>query len=525
MRYIVPIVFLVVAVGGIFGLTMFQASTKTADAGEDGAGLMGSILDKVVSDFTPSAKPKDVDVAQFLPVHPEGWFGSPYKTTDGEELTNATYRNSMVVIDTTNTRLARFESAKSGRLGAAMTYSRGSEKVLVAVNARSDRDMKSLQGSMITAIAGNISAMSGINGGSGGWGSNDFARLYGITFTEAAQKNTTMATRTDMPVNYRSFGASMGGQVSFDILTNASDASVAAIIREIDIQGLNAAMTEPDPRVTPATGFVTRQEGQLSTALPEPSPAYKAYQMLRSGTQVSPIDARFLTMVAEFKFTTWFDVFDEYGHVDEISADALAILGAQPELSPEQRRKNLATYYLRDVLRWEDHETKVLEAIRSERLQYQSERPNYFDIDAVYAPEIMVMLQELPERPPRDPRHVSQARQYLATPDRWHPFENAILRGIVDGEVTSRQQASAISTAAMTATGTGMMHGEIVDLLRSLPDNPTQNQAALAQNGNVPVVRRGGQVRQGESLGGNCTKNELGVRQCVLGAEEPQRTD
>ncbi len=388
MRILAPILLGLIAIGGFIGLTMFQAKSSSSS---DGTGLMAALLDQVVSDFTPEPKKEVVNLADFLPASPDGWFAKPYQTADGEEITDSSYRKSVVAIDTTNTILTTFESARTSSLGGAMTYLRGDQKVVLALRMRSERDMKSLQGSLMTAISGQLAAASNRD-----WNKDDFAQLYGVAFVESRRENKVISTSTTLPVNYRKFSASMGGQLSIDLLTNASDAAVASIIQEIDIIGLNDALMEPDPGVTAATGFVTRTPGRLDTEPPAPSPAFMAYTILRDGTRVPPNDARFLARVAEFDIMDWSDVIDQYGETPDVSSTALAVMGPKPPEGMDRHTVSRAENLARNPDRWSPQEFILLMAIIDGGVIYKEDAAAYADYEDDMHEEIISLISRLP---------------------------------------------------------------------------------------------------------------------------------
>ncbi|SEW27445.1 hypothetical protein SAMN04488515_1973 [Cognatiyoonia koreensis] len=391
MRIILPVIFVLFAICGVFGLVLFNASQNgSGKSGGDNA--LSIALQLFSEDFVARNVPEQPvgELVAFLPEAPAGWTREGYVTAHGELITESVYQRSAVVISSTNTLLSSLERASRDTNGAAVTYTNGMEWIVVALSARSERDMRSLQGSIMTAISGNLAASTGFN-------SNEFASLHGVRFKQGGAYSRVMATNVNVPINYRDFTASMGGQLAISIVTNASDASVATIMRGIDIPGLNAQLLTPDLSVTPGTGLITRERGVLSTVPPEPSLPYKAFNRLRSGVEgLKEDDVRLLQAMADQKISGWVDVYDTYGLNHRLSDAVVEVLGEEPELPANLLVKYEAGAMLQNAAQFTAYERRILENLATGRVETQGAAQRSLESGRLYAPPIMRLIAKLP---------------------------------------------------------------------------------------------------------------------------------
>lgn len=398
MRIILPVIFGLFAICGVFGVVLLNAS-KNGGSSSSGDGTFAWVMQYLGEELIAGAVPEEpVGVlVNYLPAAPIGWTREGYVTAHGEEVTEATYQPSKVVISGTNSLLARFDRTRTDVNGAAVTYRSGDEMIAIAITARSDRDMRSLQGSIMTAISGNMSAAAGF--GSTSSDRNLFATLDGVPFRMSGGSSKVLATGVEVPTNYRVLTASMGGQLNITIVTNSSDAAIADVMRGIDILGLNTALTIPDLTVTPGTGLITTQIGELAMTPPPPTLTYKAFNRLRSGVDgLKEEDVRLLQNMANGKIKGWPDLYEIYGLNPRLSDPVREILGEEPELAPLLEVKFTAAAMLQSVGRWNRFEVDMLEGLSRERYTTRAAAERRLEKGRIYSPPVLRLIALLPEQ-------------------------------------------------------------------------------------------------------------------------------
>ena len=129
-RFIFPIFFGGILLIAAMALMLFQQmqTEEVAGAGDkddekvtvatapSGGGGMGFALQMMWEDLTGSTTVRpQVDISDLAPPDPEGWYATDYRTTDGEEITKATFSRSPIAKNSTNTILQRFDDAAQGK--------------------------------------------------------------------------------------------------------------------------------------------------------------------------------------------------------------------------------------------------------------------------------------------------------------------------------------------------------------------------------------------------------------------------
>lgn len=407
MRILMSAIFVLFAAASSIGMLLLtsdrapsspavQASADQTDPETEGAANGFSVLLAMFSgEGVEGAVAPELSgsLAAFLPEPGIGWTRTPYELAHGEDLTGATYQKSAVVISTTNSLLSSFERARRDATGTTATYRKGDEVVAISMSSRTDRDMRSLQGSMMTAIAGNLNAAAGTR-------PSGFGNVHGVNFSFGATKSTIMATRVEVPINYRTLSAMMGGQVSIKVMTNASDAAIAEIIGAIDIPGLNTILVSPDLAVTPGTGLITSQIEPLATTPPAPSLAYLAFQELRNdASDFSQNDVRLLQRMASGEVKGWVDVYEEYGLDYRISPELQVLLGDAPDLAPIDQVRFEAIEMLKNPAILGTHETELLEGLARQRFATRDQALRQVSATRVYKKKVIRLINLLPEAP------------------------------------------------------------------------------------------------------------------------------
>jgi len=248
---------------------------------------------------------------------------------------------------------------------------------------------------MMTAIAGNMSLATGFGNRPTGFGNVD-----GVNFAFGGSTSTVMATRAEIPINYRTLSASMGGQLSIKVMTNASDASIAEIIGGIDIPGLNAKLMTPDLAVTAGTGLITSQLTALSTLPPEPSLQYKAFYRLRGDvSDLSQDDVRLLQSIASGDIKGWIDIYENYGLNYRLSSEMVEVLGEKPVLSPIDQVRFEAMTMLQNPAVLARYEIEIVRNLAKGRYDTREKAQRQLSETRLYGPPVIRLINKLPLAP------------------------------------------------------------------------------------------------------------------------------
>lgn len=168
-----------------------------------------------------------LDLPAALPDAPQGWERMEYITAHGEKITGATLQRTLLATTTTNGILLDFEKSADGKgLKARATYRNGPS--LVAV--RMVGDMKAIR----AAENGRLTPAA--------MPSAPFAKLNGLPVILHRQVSTHVNSGKTSPVDYRRFAINLDGMVEIEVLTNASDADVLAVLSGIDMQAIQAGL-------------------------------------------------------------------------------------------------------------------------------------------------------------------------------------------------------------------------------------------------------------------------------------------
>ncbi len=199
----------------------------------------GSYWDYLSRRLTATRTPEvETRLSDFLPAAAEGWTRAPYVRADGEAVTGRRYIETSLAVDTTNDLLGKLEADFVNTSHAAETYLSGDRRVIVAISHRPTDWGFDPTSRMVAAVTLAI----GSSAGSG----ETFGSVKGVTFRQKPQVNHDNLSNTDSPVDYRHFAAALGDTLTFQVVTNAPDADVQAILGQIDMVGLAALAEVPE---------------------------------------------------------------------------------------------------------------------------------------------------------------------------------------------------------------------------------------------------------------------------------------
>jgi len=404
-RIIVPALFGGILLVAVFCIMLFQQMT-TADAqGAEGddktaevemkpsrgdSGLMVA-LQMMIADLTGSnTVSPDVDISDMTPEAPKGWFATPYVTADGEAITKARFSRSPIAKSTTNSILQQFDDAARGRGNAeVITMKRGKQMMAFLLYVPDQFNTRTVRGGIMASISASVGSMS--------FESPDvFALHHGVPFTQSKQFSKNVSSGAKIPVDYRVFGADVGGMFKIKILTNSSDAAVADLMNNVPVGMMIGMLPEPDPHLLVSTEFQTRST-DLSRDVPGPSVARRAYLLVKTRLDYTPEEKKILNKMVDGYIRTWDDVYEDHGSGIGISADILALLGDAPALHVSKRIEYDARAYLKMDREWSETEDRILSGMARQRIQARKDVARYLEDGEEIAEEVIALVRLLPE--------------------------------------------------------------------------------------------------------------------------------
>ncbi len=331
---------------------------------------------------------------------PAGWAAQPYDTAQGEVITGAVLMPSAVGGSTTNDILLAFESAVAGDDdGVVHAFARGDERIVLRMRvAPLIKQRLSLKQRMGIEEVTEQEALGTVLGA-----------VDGVSFVIMPQVSAVMGQPLPVPVDYRHITASIGDPkvaetIEVAVLTNSSDAAIAAVIGGLDIAALNEKLPTPSDAITPQAGFVAARQQPLSDVPPPPSAPYRAHRMLETAS-FDTLNADILGLIRAGDIVTMADLQVVYPKLDGILLEVLQLLdGGGPE--------NFARYYAMVLSKsgrsWNNYEYYVLSEIAKAGTS-QASLADYLSNGYDIAPEVMALVQRLPETSPEGPGQVPEA--------------------------------------------------------------------------------------------------------------------
>lgn len=370
----------------------------TVDAAPSGGGSAGGMtfaLRMMWEDMTGAATVRpNVDISDLGPRDPEGWFAADYRTKDGEAITQSTFSRSPIAKNTTNSILQRFDDAAQGKGNAIVrSYLRGSQRIAFLMYVPDQFNSNTIRGGIMSTLSSNMS----MDFGSSRSRRTDlFALHHGVQFKEASAFSKSVSTGTRVPVDYRVFNANVGGMFKIQILTNASDAAVAEVMRGIPMGALIAKLPEPDPHLLISTDFQTYTP-ELSREAPGPTIARRAYLLVNTRLDYSTSEKSLLDSMASGNVLGWHNVFERYGTLIGYDPEIVDLLGPLPELTIAETIEYTARALLKSGREWNDVEDRLLSRMASRSIQERKDADRHLDDGVVLSEDVIALVRMLPE--------------------------------------------------------------------------------------------------------------------------------
>lgn len=374
-----------------------ELSVEAAPGGSQAGAGMAFALKMLWEDLTGSAtvRPK-VSLKDLAPSDPEGWFAADYRTADGEEITQTKFSRNPIAKTGTNSLLEDFDDAANG-VGNAIVrhYMRGSQRIAFLMYVPDQYNRNTVRGGMMSVIASNMSFSMD---GSGRRMTDIFALHHGVPFKERDPYSRSGSSGIKVPVDYRVFTADVGRVFMIKILTNASDAAVAEVMKAVPMGELIARLPEPDPHLLISTDFQTYTD-DLPREAPAPTIARKAYLLVNTRLDYSEKSKRFLDSMVNGNTKTWEDVFKRHGTALSYPQEIRDLLGPMPELRPLEEVSYTAKALLEGQTVWTDTEERILNAMwgthKSPKERKDIDR--YIKDGDVLAGEVIRLIRLMPE--------------------------------------------------------------------------------------------------------------------------------
>ncbi len=376
IRVILPAIVLFVLLLGGGGLYVLyenlqgKQTTLSTNGSNENASSGGIALRMMFENATGQVtKTPDIDLRGHIPPAPDGWYAKYYEQKDGETIVGAELIPTMVSKSTTNDILLAFRrSDQAGAGGETQTYMRGSLLMALRMQRLEQINTNTVQGQIMGEINATMAAFDS------GFGTKDatpglFARADGIDWIEKPRTSRQTATSEITPVNYRRFTAKIGGYIQLEIITNAADAHVAALIEQIDMAALNGLLPSPAPEYRAGVGVFTAKEN-LSEEPPGKSMAMIAYETLNDGRIYPALEARILQRMVEGDITDWDSLIKRNGAAFVPSETLLGILGSEPDHVKLQRTAHRLMHGNTPVI---GSERTLVERIASGRILSQAD--------------------------------------------------------------------------------------------------------------------------------------------------------
>ncbi|WP_019954578.1 hypothetical protein [Yoonia vestfoldensis] len=321
---------------------------------------------------------------------PAGWTTAPYQTADGETITGALFDPAPTAATTTNDILFAFESARLGNEdGVALTFSSGEEMIALRMQTA---PFVQRRASFAERLGYGPAAVEEEPE------RDVFGSLEAVPFYMNPRHSVIDGNEVPVPVNYRYLSATVGDPevaetVEISILTNSSDAALAALLGGLDLAAVNDRLPTRSGDVLAGLGFVPRDADPLSDLPPRPTPAYRAMAMLNEGKALDTLNQRLVTQIATFEITDMTGLLLNYPSLEVIRGDVLQLL---EDGSAENTARTYARLMANSGRAWNNHEYYVLSEVGKPGTSQQS-LADYLSNDYDIAPEVLALVARLPE--------------------------------------------------------------------------------------------------------------------------------
>lgn len=321
---------------------------------------------------------------------PAGWQAVPYEAAHGEAITGQPVSDAEPGADSTNDILKRFNSVANGEVdGVTTTYVKGDEmvalRIRIAPYVKPRMSMAERLG-VQDPFAAKAPPPDPV-----------FATLDGVPIKVSPREATVAGQAGTVPVNYRYLHGVIGDTsqheaVEIAILTNSSDAAIAAVLSALDIPAFNEKAPTTTDMIHPGEGLVPQVAQPLSETPPPPTARYGAQRLLTT-KEFDELNTSLLEQIRSGTLTSMEALQEAQPELDVVSMDVLLLLD---DGSPANLARYYATLLINSGREWSNIEFYVLNKI-SDVGTSQASLAEYVNGDYELAPEIMALVRQLPE--------------------------------------------------------------------------------------------------------------------------------
>ncbi|SFR46441.1 hypothetical protein SAMN04488005_2250 [Yoonia tamlensis] len=321
---------------------------------------------------------------------PEGWEIVPYLTAHGETIVQEPLAAPDAPATTTQRLLRGFETLNGDPTkGAVWSAVNGDEIVVLQMAFGPHRPVRnSIFDQMTRASAGESKPNLDV----------DIAMIRGIALIAKPMLSEVPGQSGPVPVKYRHYVMRLGDEeidevVDITLLSNSSDAAVAALLMHVDLGRANGLLPTPDPKFSDSSGIVTPNQQPLAAVPPAPSIAYIAAGMIADGVDLGDPWMEALARIKSAEITNWDGLIALYP--DQIAQVPMPLF----ELLDDGSQENKARYFaarLRNSDRvWNDHEHYILGKIVNPD-STQADFSDYLTGNPDVADDVMALVLQLP---------------------------------------------------------------------------------------------------------------------------------
>ncbi|PRY79438.1 hypothetical protein CLV80_10281 [Yoonia maritima] len=321
---------------------------------------------------------------------PDGWNVVPYLSEHGETVVAEAFAPRDAPATTTQRLLRHYaDISEDVTAGAVWTFMREDERIVLSLvfgpHQPPKRDNIFSQMKLATAAPPkpNLDV--------------EVATVAGAPLILKPRTSSVPGNPFPEPVSYRRFTMRLGDEevdevLDIKVLTNSTDAAVAAAIIGVDLERANQLLPAPDPNVSVSLGIVS--DAPLATSVPEPTIAYRAAEMLENGHDYGAPWTEALQRVKSGEIMDWTTLNAEYP--DQIHDAPFELLTVLDNGTEENTARYFASAMIDSGRDWNDHEYYILTKV-ADIATAQSDLAQYLSGDYEVAPEVLALIAGLPE--------------------------------------------------------------------------------------------------------------------------------
>ncbi|WP_106745169.1 hypothetical protein [Yoonia maritima] len=321
---------------------------------------------------------------------PDGWKVASYLPQHGESIVAESSAPRDAPATTTQRLLRHYaDISEDVTAGAVWTFTRDDERVVLSLvfGPHQPPSQGNIFSQMRRASAGSPKPNLDV----------EVATVAGAPLILKPRTSSVPGEAFPEPVNYRLFTMRLGDEeidevLDIKVLTDSTDAAVAAAIMGVDLERANQLLPTPDPNFAISLGIVS--DTPLATSVPEPTVAYRAAEMLENGHDYGAPWNEALRRVKTGEIADWVAMTAAYP--DQIQDAPFELLTVLDDGSEENTARYFASAMIDSGRDWNDHEYYILTKV-ADITTAQSDLAAYLSGDYEVAAEVLALIAGLPE--------------------------------------------------------------------------------------------------------------------------------